>query len=65
MRHVIIAAPYFETFDDFKNHIMKESGLKGKNFFKPLRLLLTGSGNGPEVADLYVYLKDFLGEIVK
>ncbi|MGB5964129.1 MAG: glutamate--tRNA ligase [Sulfurimonadaceae bacterium] len=65
MRKVIMEAPHFEVFDDFKNHIMKESGLKGKNFFKPLRLLLTGAGNGPEVADLYVYLKDFLGEIVK
>ncbi len=65
MRKVIIEAPHFEEFDAFKDHIMKESGLKGKNFFKPLRLLLTGSGNGPEVADLYVYLKDFMGEIVK
>lgn len=65
MRKVIMAAPYFEAFDDFKNHIMNESGLKGKNFFKPLRLLLTGADNGPEVADLYVYLKDFMGEIVK
>lgn len=65
MRNVIIAAPYFEEFDDFKAYIMKESGLKGKNFFKPLHLLLTGAGNGPEVADLYVYLKDYLGEIVK
>ncbi|MEN8146306.1 MAG: glutamate--tRNA ligase [Campylobacterota bacterium] len=65
MRKVIIAAPYFEEFDDFKAHIMKESGLKEKNFFKPLRLLLTGADNGPEVADLYVYLKDFMGEIVK
>ncbi len=65
MRKVIMAAPYFESFDDFKNHIMNESGLKGKNFFKPLRLLLTGADNGPEVADLYVYLKDFMGEIVK
>lgn len=65
LRKVIRSAPYFENFDDFKDHLMKESGLKGKNFFKPLRLLLSGEEHGPEVADLYVYLKDFLGEIVK
>ncbi|MCJ7765277.1 MAG: glutamate--tRNA ligase [Thiovulaceae bacterium] len=65
LRKVILDAPYFEKFDDFKNYLMKESGLKGKNFFKPLRLLLSGSEHGPEVADLYVYLKDFIGEIVK
>ena len=65
LRKVILDAPYFENFDDFKTHLMQESGLKGKNFFKPLRLLLSGAEHGPEVADLYVYLKDFLGEIVK
>ena len=65
MRNVIIAAPYFETFDAFKTYVMKESALKGENFSKPLRLLLTGAGSGPEVADLYIYLKDYLGEIVK
>ena len=65
MRKVIMAAPYFEAFDDFKAYILKESDLKGKNFDQPLRLLLTGAASGPEVADLYVYLKDYLGEIVK
>ena len=65
MRDVIKAAPYFETFDAFKAHIMSESGLEGENFSKPLRLLLTGAEDGPEVADLYPYLKNFIGEIVK
>ena len=58
-------APYFEEYEDFKNHIMKESGLKGKNFFKPLRLLLTGAEHGPDVAEVYKYLKNYIGEIVK
>ena len=65
MRGVIKAAPFFDSFDDFKAHIMKESGLKGKNFSKPLRLLLTGAEHGPELADLYVHLKNYIGEIVK
>ena len=58
-------APYFEEYSDFKNYIMKESGLKGENFFKPLRLLLTGAGDGPDIADIYKYLKNYIGEIVK
>ncbi len=62
---LIKAAPYFENYDDFKKHLMKESGLKGKNFFKPLRYILTGSGNGPDVSELYKYLKNYIGEIVK
>lgn len=65
MTQTIKNAPYFEEYEDFKNYIMQESGLKGKNFFKPLRLLLTGAEHGPDVAEIYKYLKNYLGEIVK
>jgi len=65
MLQTIKNAPYFEEYNDFKNYIMKESGLKGKNFFKPIRFLLTGAGHGPDVADIYKYLKNYIGEIVK
>jgi len=65
LRKVVMAAPYFEAFDDFSAHIMKESGLKGDAFLTSLRIVLTGASDGPDVADLYVHLKDFIGEIVK
>ncbi|MEO1954562.1 MAG: glutamate--tRNA ligase [Campylobacterales bacterium] len=65
MAETIKNAPYFEEYDDFKNYIMKESGLKGKNFFKPLRYLLTGAGHGPDVAEIYKYLKNYIGAIIK
>jgi len=65
MAETIKNAPYFEEYDDFKKYIMKESGLKGKNFFKPLRYLLTGVGHGPDVAQIYKYLKNYIGGIVK
>ncbi|MEA3331030.1 MAG: glutamate--tRNA ligase [Campylobacterota bacterium] len=61
----IKSAPYFDEYDDFKNYVMKESGLKGENFFKPLRILLTGAKNGPDIAKIYKYLKNYIGEIVK
>ena len=44
---------------------MKESGLKDENFFQPLRLLLTGAEHGPDIAEIYKYLKNYIGEIVK
>ena len=65
IRESIKIAPHFETFDEFKNHIVNSTGLRGKNFFKPLRLLLTGSEHGPELSDLYPYLKNYIKEIVK
>lgn len=52
-------------FDSFKKALMNESGLKGKKFFKPLRLLLTGSEHGPEISELYTYLKDHIQRIVQ
>ncbi len=65
IRAVIKAAPFFETFDGFKAHIMQESGLNDENLTAPLRILLTGAEDGPELAGLYTYLKNYLGEIVK
>ncbi|ABB44337.1 glutamate--tRNA(Gln) ligase [Sulfurimonas denitrificans DSM 1251] len=62
---IIQKAPYFEEYEDFKNYIIQESGLKGKNFFKPLRILLMGSEHGPDIATVYKHIKNYLGEIVK
>ncbi len=57
--------PYFKEFDEFKTHLSKESGLKGKNFFKPLRVLLTGRQSGPNLSNIYPHIKNYLGEIIK
>ena len=65
MAKTIKSAPYFDEYDDFKNYIMKESGLKGENFSKPLRILLTNAEHGPDVAKIYKYIKNYIGEIVK
>jgi len=65
MAQTIKNAPYFDEYDDFKDYIMKKSGLKGNNFLKPLRFLLTGTGHEPDVAEIYKYIKNYIGEIVK
>jgi glutamyl-tRNA synthetase len=65
MRSVIQAAPHFEDFNEFKLYVMKESALKEELFSKVLRLLLTGAEDSPEVSELYPYLKNYLGEIIK
>lgn len=61
----IKGAPYFEEYENFKNHIMKETGLNGESFVKLLRLLLTGAEDGPYIALVYKYIKNYIGEIVK
>ena len=56
---------YFETYDELKDYVVEKTALKGKNLFKPLRYILTGVENGPNLADIYPFIKNYLGEIVK
>ncbi len=65
IKTVIRSAPFFETFDAFKKHIVGTTGIKGKQLFKSLRLLLTGAEHGPDLDAVYDAVKNYLGEIVK
>ena len=51
--------------DASKEYIMKESGLSEENCSKAIRLVLSGSQDGPDIALIYKYLKNYIGEIVK
>jgi glutamyl-tRNA synthetase len=64
LQSIINNAPMFKTYDEFKSYTMEKSELKGKMLFKPLRLLLTGEENGPELSELYPLIKSYLLEIV-
>ncbi len=61
----IKSAPYFQEYEDFKKYLMNESSLEEENFTKALYYVLTGSENGPNIAKIYKYLKNYIGEIVK
>lgn len=52
-------------FNSFKNAISKEANLKGKELFHPLRFLLTGTLNGPNLNELYPYLRFYLRDIIR
>ncbi|OBV29747.1 glutamate--tRNA ligase [Helicobacter sp. CLO-3] len=53
------------TYDEFKKVAMEASGLKGKAFFKPLRILLSGASHGPDIALLYPLLRENLANIMR
>jgi len=63
--NTIKSAPFFEEYNDFKNHIMKETGLKGEAYSKTIRLLLINAEDGPNEAEVYKYIKNYLREIIK
>lgn len=65
LRALTMKAPHFDDYDSYKAYLIEHSGLKGKNLFKPLRLLIGGAEHGPELNDLYTHLKNYLKEVVK
>ncbi len=65
LRDLTLKAPHFDDYDSYKTYLSDNSGLEGKNFFKPLRILLTGAEHGPELDDLYQHLKNYLKEVAK
>ena len=61
----IQSAPYFDAYTDFKNYLIKESGLEEKDVSELIRHRLTGEENGPDIAEIYKHIKNYIGEIVK
>ena len=58
-------APYHDNFKELCKYITKETGLKDNSLIKPLRYILTGAKNGPDISNIYPLIKNYLGEIVK
>lgn len=52
-------------YEEFKAQVQENSGLKGKGFFKALRILLTGASHGPDLAILYPLLRPYLQMVVE
>ena len=63
MQKVIMDAPMINDFNEFQSYVMEKSGLESKNFHTPLRLLLTGAKQGPELSDIYPLIKSYLLEV--
>ncbi len=65
LRTALRNAPYFDAYDEFINHLLKTTDLDETELSKVLRILLTNSKEGPAMQEIYKYLKNYLGEIVK
>ncbi len=63
IEEIILEAPAFDTLNQLKKHIIKESGLKDKKLSKPLQILLTGAENSPELSKIYPLIKSYLLEV--
>ncbi len=63
METLIQDAPMFHDYTTFEAYLLKETGLTGQDFFKALRLLLTGAEHGPELSDIYPLINPYILEI--
>lgn len=64
LKEAILKLEYSDNFDKFKKDLMQKTSLKGKNFFMPLRLLITGRNHGPELSELYDFIKNDIKDII-
>ena len=62
---LILAAPYFETFDDFTAYLSEKSGLEDEALGRPLRQLMTGAETGPDLGKIYHYIKPYITEVAR
>jgi glutamyl-tRNA synthetase len=58
-------APFFQEYDELKNYVLKDLEFNDEEFSKVFRYLLTGVEDGPDIASIYKYLKNYIGEIIK
>lgn len=65
IKNEILNSDLEEDYNDFKNRISKNTNLKGKKLFMPLRLLLTNQSHGPNICDIYPAIKDILKDLIK
>ena len=62
---IIKTAPYFENYNEFQTYVMQKTQIEDTQFTYLMRLLLTNRNEGPDLAQIYKYLKNYIGEIIK
>lgn len=65
VQKLILEAPYFEHFDNFKAYLLEASGLDNDSLLPLLRFWLTGDEGGLEERLMYPLIKTYLKEIVR
>ena len=64
LSEIIWNAPMIDSYDEFISHLGKESGMGEAQMLPPLRLLLTGTNEGPELEQIYPHIKSYLLEVI-
>ncbi len=64
LQQIIYNAPMIQNYTDFQAYLLEKSSIEPKHLQQALRLLLTGTTEGPDLALIYPYIKSYLLEVV-
>ena len=64
LKECLQKAPFIDDFNELKKYITSETALKEESLSKPLRYILTGAMDGPNLGAVYPFIKNYLGEII-
>ncbi len=65
LRDCLQNAPYFEDLKELQEYILKQTELQEPVLSKVLDFSITGSKEPQNLEDIYPYIKNYLGEIIK
>jgi len=60
---LIFSAPAFETFDKLQKYLETKSDLPKEKLTNVLQQLLTGAESGPQLSDIYPFIKSYILEV--
>lgn len=64
LQSIITEAPMLNDYDTFKSYLLQKSKIEEADLDTPLRLLLTGTHEGPEISEIYPLIKPYLLEVI-
>jgi|GEM_PF-5796798 len=65
LSRLVASADQTDSFARLSDYLTQKTGLEDEALQKPLRRLLTGQDEGPELETLYPHLQSYLKEIIK
>jgi len=64
IQQTLLDAPMFEDLASLIEYVREHTGLSGEALETPLYLLLTGQEEGPDLEEIYPYIRSYLLEVI-
>jgi glutamyl-tRNA synthetase len=65
LSEIILKAPMINNYDQFEEYLIENSSLSKEQLTKPLKYLLTGRFDGPELEVIFPLIKSYILEVAR